>query len=200
MVINDPSNNGIDPTNFFDTGTVPVTGATLYTDTLALGNNSQVSLTAGHVHLTSQDLDISSNGLFGQNLTLGNEQALSTDQNTTIASGSSLTIDFGQLATQNVIVAPGGSFSFVHGGLSMNDSLEVGATGLVGSLDLQPTDFIVDRSTVTIDSGASITVDGGLFYTHNLTGSGTLIYHDGTFLDLSPIRIARVRCFRAGRP
>jgi hypothetical protein len=189
LVIDDPSNNGIDPTNFFDTGTVPVTGATLYTDTLALGNNSQVGLTAGHIHLTSQDIDISSSGVFGQSLTLGNEQALSTDQNTTIANGSSLTIDYGQLATQNVIVAPGGSFNFVHGSLFMNDSLEVGATGLVGSLDLQPTDFIVDRSTVTIDSGASVTLDGGLFYANNLTGGGTFNFNKGTFLDLSPISI-----------
>ena len=160
------------------------------------------SITGGTIGWTSgsisygTDLTIETGGRLGASVTLSDKslQLNGTNAALTIDATGTLIVDktsLGSLSAKS-ITNSGGTFKFNKGSITITDGdLTIGANDLIAvsgggtNVTLNDGDVLsVAKSTMdgttTIDSGYTLTIDGGTFTTDNLTVNGKVRYVDGT--------------------
>ncbi len=157
--------------------TLTLNGGTLSTG--ALVNNGALAFNSGTLAITGAGGFNIGTGALGAQVTLATGKTLQVTNTATIASGAVLTLDGGALTTgalvnngtlafhSGVITVTGSAFSLGAGGLGANVTLGAGST-------LQVT------NTATVASGATLTLNGGLFSATILDNSGTIRANLGT--------------------
>ena len=158
-------------------GSVAVSGSSLSVGGLAGDYNPGALAFESGALAVAGDLALGGSGPLYPILSLDPARRLSVGGTTTIGAGASLTVDGGSFATGHLVKS--GSFAFVSGELALTgSSLLVGAAGLLGDdVLLDATKSLSVSGTTTVDSGATLTVDGGRFSSRYLVAAGSVYLH-----------------------
>jgi hypothetical protein len=166
--------------------TMTINGGSLSTGTLI--NNGTLNFQSGGLSLTNSDLAIGPAGPLGANVTLDG-QSLQVSGQTSIAPGSSLTLNAGNFYSGSI--QSNGTFNYTGGRLFLtNSGLTIGPDGLLGSnATITPGQFVYLSGPTTINAGSSLTLAGGVFYTQAIINIGSFNFLAGELDVNSPITI-----------
>ena len=101
----------------------------------------------------------------------------------TNTNGANITLDGGILNADSITNSNGGTFTFTRGDLSL-DNATIGNGGLVNDLTLNWAKSLrvqdgLDTGVLTINSGSTLTMDGGVLYADSINNAGNLIFNSG---------------------
>lgn len=178
------------PLTIHQNGTLNLNGGLLTLQlSRTLTNNGTLNFITGRIIL-GEALGVAGpgNNLFGANLVLtpGQEILLRSSLPTTVGAGGALVIDGGTLVTGS-LVNDGGTIDLRRGKLQVNTATSIGTTGPLGANAVVPAAATLQLVTATIDSDASLFVDGGTYSGATLANDGSIRIENGVMDLLSSL-------------
>jgi hypothetical protein len=168
--------------------TLTISGGDVYADTFTVSPGGSAIYSGGQFSVSSGNLEIGPSGIqnpAGITLTDPDKDWLSTQNQLTIASGQSLTLNGGFIGVHG-IVSNGGLFKFTSGRIQNETSISIGPAGQINNspnLTLGADSSIYQFSgDVTIEPTQSVTISGGALIADHIINNGTLTYNSGTLV------------------
>ncbi len=184
------------------TGTLNVADAATFasgTGTIFLNTNGTINLDGGTVDLRGplnrsggvmnfnrgalkiiDPLTVGTGGLLGTSLTLDSTRSFTTTNTTTIDAFRTLTLNGGAFSTGALV--NNGTLAFNSGTLAITGAggFNIGTGALGSSITLGTGATLQVSQTTTINAGALLRLNGGVFTSANVTNTGTLDQQNGT--------------------
>jgi hypothetical protein len=155
-----------------DGGTVRDLSATFYTSNLTIKNGGLVQFAGSPIHSAEASVSVQSDGVYD----LGSNDLYMFD-------GNSIVVDGGRLNVGSIYFFGGGDFQFRSGTCDFRGfgGLNIGAGGVLDNeLHLTPGKALLVTHTTTHAPGALVALEGGVFSTGSMTGTGSFSLATGT--------------------
>jgi fibronectin-binding autotransporter adhesin len=161
-------------------GHLTLNGGTLQAAAIVNGNTTNFSFLGGSLILTNSDLSLASGGLVGTSVSLGatGQVGLNISGTMTIPNGSSLSVAPGGSFSTGYLNAATGSVHYSGGLFNVGGGMVIDSTDGAFSSGNVTLNFADELAVATADSAtaltvadngsATLTVDGGQFFTGNL--------------------------------
>lgn len=168
-------------------------------------NGGSINFISGDLELTKSALTVGAGGLLGDTVTLLNDRRLFltsdnlAEATLTVDAGASLTLDGGTLTVADI--SNHGNFSFNSGRLALSQAdLIIGSGGLLGDAHtLALGDSLsLNNGVLTVDAGASFTMDGGTLSVNGLNNNGSFNFNSGSLYSNGDFNIGGGDIFTLG--
>jgi hypothetical protein len=142
-----------------------------------------------------QGVELNSSGLLGASVVLTPERSLMTHQQLIAPSGSSLTLSGGDLYAGTLMINPGATVIYNRGAVSVSSgALEIGPNGIQNPAGIVLSHSVDDSifasgGPLSIASGHSLTLNGGLVGAQSIATSGLFAFNSGHLQAESSISI-----------